>query len=57
MKSAVRAATSVHVTGTLSGTGGKTVGLNVGLIRSGAFSGTVTQGGVTLTIINAGGKV
>jgi hypothetical protein len=57
MRAAVRAARSVHLTGTLSGTGGKTVSLDVGLIRSGGFSGTVTQGGVPQTIINAGGTV
>jgi hypothetical protein len=57
MRTAMRAATSVHLTGSLSGTGGKTVGLNVGLTRSGRFSGTVAENGATLTIINAGGKV
>jgi hypothetical protein len=57
MKTAIRTATSVHLTGSLSETGGKTVGLNVGLTRSGLFSGTVAEGGTTLTIINAGGKV
>jgi hypothetical protein len=57
MKTAIRAATSVHLTGSLSETGGKTVGLNVGLTRSGLFSGTVAEGGTTLTIINAGGRV
>lgn len=57
MKTAIRTATSVHLTGSLSETGGKTVGLNVGLTRSGLFSGTVAEGGTTLTIINAGGRV
>jgi hypothetical protein len=57
MKAAVRSASSVRMTGTLSGPGGQTVGLDVGLIRSGGFSGTVTQGGVRQTIINAGGTV
>jgi hypothetical protein len=57
MKTAMRAATSVHLTGSLSGTGGKTIGLNVGLVRSGGFAGTVTEGGATLGIVNAGGKV
>jgi hypothetical protein len=64
MKAAVRAASSVHLTGTLGGAGGaggagggKAVGIDVGVTRSGAFSGTVTQRGVSLTIINAGGTV
>jgi hypothetical protein len=57
MQAAVRSARSVRVTGTLSGTGGQTVGLDIGLIRSGGFSGTVTQGGVPEMIIDAGGTV
>ena len=57
MRLAVRAAASVHLNGTLSGTGARTVGLDVSLTRSGGFSGTVTRSGVPLTIINAGGKV
>ena len=57
MKLAVRAATSVHLNGTLTGTGSATVGLDVGLTRSGGFSGTVTQGGIPLTVIDAAGKV
>jgi hypothetical protein len=57
MKLAVRAATSVHLNGTLTGTGSATVGLDVGLTRSSGFSGTVTQDGIPLTIIDAAGKV
>jgi hypothetical protein len=57
MKLAVRAATSVHLNGTLTGTGSATIGLDVGLTRSSGFSGTVTQGGIPLTIIDADGKV
>ena len=57
MRRAVQAAASVHVTGTLNGTGARTVGLDVGLTRSGGFAGTVTRSGVPLTIIDAGGQV
>lgn len=61
MKLAVQAAASVHLDGTLTGTGTgtgtRTVGLDVGLTRSSGFSGTVTQNGVPLTIIDAGGTV
>jgi glucose/arabinose dehydrogenase len=63
MKLAVQAAASVHLNGTLSGTGtgtgtgAKTVGLDVSLTRSSGFSGTVTQNGIPLTIIDAGGTV
>ncbi|HEY7145176.1 MAG TPA: hypothetical protein VH637_13105 [Streptosporangiaceae bacterium] len=57
MKTAVRQARSVHLAGALSGAGGNTVSLNLGLVRSGGFSGTVSQGGVPETIINAGGRV
>ncbi len=61
MKLAVQAAASVHLNGTLSGTGTGTgtgtVGLDVSLTRSSGFSGTVTQNGIPLTIIDAGGTV
>jgi hypothetical protein len=55
MRQAVRAASSVHLSGVLSN-GGKPIGLNLGLIRSGEFSGTLTQNGIPLTVIDAGGK-
>jgi hypothetical protein len=55
MRKAVQAATSVHLSGTLRN-GGKPIGLNLGLIRSGDFAGTITQNGVPLTLIDAGGK-
>ena len=57
MKLAVQAAASVHLNGTLSGTGARTVGLDVSLTRSSGFSGTVTQSGIPLTIIDAGWQV
>jgi hypothetical protein len=57
MKLAVRAATSVHLNGMLTGTGSATIGLDVGLTRSSGFSGTVTQGGIPLRIIDADGTV
>jgi hypothetical protein len=56
MRKAVQAASSVHLSGVLRN-GGKPIGLNLGLIRSGEFSGTLTQNGIPLTLIDAGGKV
>jgi len=38
MSAAVRAASGVHISGTIR-QGGKTVGLNVGITRSGGLSG------------------
>jgi hypothetical protein len=57
MKAAVLAAGSVHLNGTLTGAAGQAVGLDVGLTRSGGIAGTVTQGGVPLTIVDAAGTV
>jgi hypothetical protein len=56
MQKAVRAASSVHLSGVLRD-GGKPIGLNLGLRRSGEFSGTLTQNGIPLRLIDAGGKV
>jgi hypothetical protein len=56
MQKAVRAASSVHLSGVLRN-GGKPIGLNLGLLRSGEFSGTLTQNGIPLRLIDAGGKV
>ena len=56
MQKAVQAASSVHLSGVLRN-GGKPIGLNLGLIRSGEFSGTLTQNGIPLMIIDVGGKV
>jgi len=55
MQKAVQAATSVHLSGVLRN-GGKPIGLNLGLVRSGDFAGTITQNGVPLMLIDAGGK-
>jgi hypothetical protein len=56
MQKAVQAASSVHLSGVLRN-GGKPIGLNLGLIRSGDFAGTITQNGIPLMLIDAGGKV
>ncbi len=55
MKSAVRSAGSVHIAGHLT-LAGKTLGLNIGVLRSGQLSGTITQNGVPLQVIATGGK-
>jgi hypothetical protein len=56
MKTAVHAASSVHISGLLR-RDGRAVGLNIGLIRSGGFSGTITDNGLPVTLIDTGGKV
>jgi hypothetical protein len=56
MRKAVQAAGSVHLSGVLRN-GGRPIGLNLGLIRSGEFAGTLTQNGIPLRLIDAGGKV
>jgi hypothetical protein len=56
MKSAVRAANSVHLDGVLRGRG-RLVALNIGLTRSGEFSGTITDNGTTLTLTNVRGRL
>jgi hypothetical protein len=56
MKSAVNAARSVHLDGVLRNSG-RAVGLDIGLIRSGEFSGTITDNGVPLMLTDAGGKL
>ncbi len=57
MKAAVRAARSVHLSGTLSGTGGRSVDIDIGLTRDRGFAGTLTRSGAPETIIDAGGTV
>jgi hypothetical protein len=56
MQAAVKDARSVHLDGSLR-SGGKPVALNLGLIRSGGFSGTITDNGVPLTLTDTGQKV
>jgi hypothetical protein len=50
MKTALRAADSVHISGTIQ-QGGKTVGLNLGITRSGEFSGQITEQGAVFTVL------
>jgi hypothetical protein len=56
MKSAVSGANSVHLNGVLRSSG-RAVGLDIGLIKSGEFSGTITDNGVPLTLTDTGGKL
>jgi hypothetical protein len=55
MKAAVGRASSVHVAGHLSDNG-QPLGLDLGVIRGGQFTGTITENGIPLTIIDTGGK-
>lgn len=55
MKTAVNAASSVHLDGVLSSSG-RAVALDIGLLRSGGFAGTIASNGVPLTLIDTGGK-
>jgi hypothetical protein len=56
MKAAVNAASSVHLDGVLRNSG-KAIGLNIGLNRSGGFSGTITDNGIPLALTDTGRKV
>jgi hypothetical protein len=56
MKAAVNAATSMHLAGQLTN-GGRTVGLDLGVHRTGDLAGTITQNGVPLMLIGAQGNV
>lgn len=56
MKTAVNAASSVHLDGVLRNSG-RAVALDVGLLRSGEFAGTISSKGVPLTLIDTGGKI
>lgn len=56
MKTAVNAANSVHLRGVLRN-GGRAVGLDIGLLRSGEFAGTITDNGVPLILTDTGGKI
>jgi hypothetical protein len=50
MSTAVRTASSVHLSGTIQ-QGGKTVGVNLGITRSGEFSGQITEYGAVFTVL------
>jgi len=56
MKVAVRDATSMHMAGQLPN-GGRPVALDMGVLRSGALTGTITEGGVPLQLIGTSGQV
>jgi hypothetical protein len=55
MKTAVRNASSMHLAGLVNASGKQSM-LNLGLLRSGDFSGSITQNGVPLHLIGANGK-
>lgn len=55
MKSAVRSAPSMHMSGRLSDSG-RPVGLNVSVLRDGDLVGRITQNSVPLSLIGAHGK-
>jgi hypothetical protein len=50
MNAAVQPAHSVHISGTIQ-QGGKTLGVNFGITRSGEFSGQVSEKGAVLTVL------
>jgi hypothetical protein len=50
MSAALRAARSVHISGTIQ-QGGKTVGVNFGITRSGEVSGQIFENGAVLTVL------
>jgi hypothetical protein len=54
MSAAVKAASSVHVSGVVR-QGGKTLSLNLGITRSGEFSGQVSENGAQFTVLTTRG--
>ncbi len=50
MSAALRAASSVHISGTIQ-QGGKTLGVNLGITRSGGISGQISDNGTVLTVL------
>jgi hypothetical protein len=50
MSAAVQAASSVHISGVVH-QGGKTLGLNLGITRSGEWSGQVSENGALFTVL------
>jgi len=55
MKATVKAASSVHISGAIR-QGGKTLGVNLGLTRSGEFSGQIAENGGLLTLLGTHGN-
>lgn len=55
MRSAIRSARSVHISGQLT-VGGMPLRLDIGVLASGQLSGTITERGLPLRIIVTGGK-
>lgn len=54
MSAAVKAASSVHISGIVR-QGGKTLGLNLGITRSGEFFGQVSENGALFTVLTTRG--
>lgn len=57
MKTAVRDAHSTHLTGQVTSGSGKATALDLSVLRAGGLAGSITQHGVPLELIGAGGKV
>jgi hypothetical protein len=55
MSTAVRTASSVHLSGTIQ-RGGKTAGVNLGITGSGEFSGQITEYGAAFTVLATHGR-
>jgi hypothetical protein len=56
MSAALRTARSVHISGTIR-QGGKTLGLNLGLTRSGGLSGQIYENGTAFTVLATHGHI
>jgi hypothetical protein len=54
MSAALRAASSVHISGTIRH-GGKILGVNLGITRSGELAGRVSENGAAITVLAARG--
>jgi len=54
MSAALRTASSVHISGTVK-QGSRTEGVNVGITRSGEFSGQITENGAVITVLSTHG--
>jgi hypothetical protein len=55
MSTAMRAASSVHISGTVTQSG-KSVGLNLGITSSGGYSGQISDDGAALTVLITHGQ-
>jgi len=56
MSAALRTASSVHISGTVR-QGGKTLGVNLGITRSGGLSGQISENGAAFTVLATHGHI